>query len=70
VQEVVLVAEVDIEEGAREARALSNAVHRDGIPAELGVELLGRVHHLGAAALFFLFPADGHVGHAATLPVI
>ena len=64
VEEVVLVAEVNVEEGARQARALRDAVHGDVVPADLRVQRFGGVDHLGAAALF-LFPADGDVCHFA-----
>ena len=70
VQEVVLVAEVDVEEGTRQAGALGDPVHGDGVPADLRVQLFGRVDHLGAAALFLFFPADGDVAHSGTLPGI
>ncbi len=58
VQQVVLVAEVNVEEGAREARAPGDAVHGDGVPADFRVQLFGRVDHFGAAALFFFFATD------------
>jgi hypothetical protein len=62
-QQVVLVAEVDIEQRAGKARAPCDAIHRDRVPADFGVERFGRIDHLGAAPLLFLFPADGNVGH-------
>ena len=67
VQQVVLVAEVNVEEGAREARAPGDAVHGDGVPADLRVQLFGRVDHFGATALFFFFAADRYIRHPGTL---
>ena len=69
VQEVVLVAEVNVEEGAREAGALGDAVHGDGVPADFRIQLLRRIDHFGAAALALFFAAFGHIAHWRTLPL-
>ena len=61
--QVALVLEVDVEQGAAQASPAGHLVHRDGVPARLGIQGLGRIDDFGAAAVLFFLAAFGEVRH-------
>ncbi len=66
-QQIFLVAEIDVHQGARQTCAARHLVDCQRVPALLGIQPLGSVENLGAAALFFFLAANGYVGHGGML---
>src|SRR6185437_13807979 len=70
-QQVVLVAEVDVDQRARKTRSAGHMVHGHFLPAILRIERLGRIQEFTPAALFFFLSAFGDIGHDAnSIPII
>jgi len=65
--EIRLVVEVNVDQRATQSGPPGHLVHRDRVPADLGVERLGCIDDLGTAAVALFLSAFGDVGHAAIL---
>ena len=65
--QVGLVTEIDVDQRAAQPRPSRDLVHGDGIPADLGIQRLGGVDDLAAAAVAFLLAAFGDVRHGRIL---
>ena len=65
--QVGLVGEVDVEQGARDARAAGHLVHRQCVDARNSRHRLGRIEDVVAAAVFFLEAAFGDIVHGRSL---
>jgi len=65
--EIRLVVKVNVDQRATQSGPPGHLVHRDRVPADLGVERLGCIDDLGTAAVAFFLAAFGDVGHATIL---
>ena len=59
--QVLLVLEVHVDQRAAEPCAAGDAVHRDCVPTELAIQLLGGLDDFVAAAFFLFLAAFGDV---------
>ena len=62
--QVVLVLEIDVEQRAAQPRAARDLVHRDRVPARLGIQRFRRVDDFGPTPVLFFLPPFGDVRHA------
>ena len=62
------VAEVHVQQRARNARAARDLIHRQPVDAALPGHGLGGIEDLVAPAVFLFQPAIGDIVHAAKLP--
>ncbi len=61
--QIRLVVEVNVDQRATQPGPPGDLVHRDCVPADFGVEGLGRIDDLGTAAILFFLAAFGEVCH-------
>ena len=67
--EIGLVVEVNVDQRATQPGPPGHLVHRDCVPADFGVERLGRVDDLVTTAIALFLAALGDVGHGAIFGV-